>query len=187
MHLSRQIVQELALRLGEPAVERWRFPMSEEEFRRLTQHISQGRAHDVTPLICRGEEVVVVRKHHYPPGAYRVPSGGVDPEEAFLDGALREAHEETGLTVEVQRYLLRVHVVFTLGAEEAQWTTHVMRARPLAGEVRPVDTGEIEEARWMEWEELLRKVNPILVSTGLGGLAYRARLHQKSRELLPAL
>ena len=65
--------------------------MEEIEFEELKNQLDLGRAHDVTTVIAREREVAVVRKHAYPPSGYRTPSGGVHPEESFIDGAVREA------------------------------------------------------------------------------------------------
>ena len=189
MHITRQITQQLAMELGEPAVEVWSVEMQDEEFAQLRKHVELRRTHDVTVLVLRGDELAVIRKPKYPPEAYRAPSGGVHPEESFLDGATRETWEETGLKVEIDGYLMRVHVSFNHGGDTSPWTTHVMVAKPVAdsgGELSPVDTNEIESARWVSWDELINRVNPILVKSGLGGLAYRARVHEKARELLLA-
>ena len=174
------------MRFGAPVVERWAFSMKEEEFARLREHVARGRCHDVTSVIVRGDEVAVIRKPGYPAEAYRTPSGGIHPEESFFDGARREAWEETGLEVEFEDYLLQVHASFSHAGEEAAWTTHVLRARPVGGTIDPVDRTEIESARWVTWSELLERVNPRLVSSGLGGLAYRARLHERTHEILVA-
>lgn len=160
--------------------------MEEGEFTELRNQIDVGRAHDVTVVIGRGDELVVIRKPQYPPHAYRAPSGGVHPEESFLDGALREAKEETGLDVEITAYLLYVLVTFSYREETAKWTTHVLLARPLSEELGALDRAEIASARWIGWDELLSQVNPVLRDSGLGGLAYRARVHEKVHELLTA-
>jgi 8-oxo-dGTP pyrophosphatase MutT (NUDIX family) len=186
MHIGRHIIQELVMQFGQPAVERWSIPMLEGEFSELKDQIARGRAHDVTSLILRGEEVAVIRKPQYPPDAYRTPSGGIHPEESFLDGAIREAKEETGLDVAIEAYLLYVLPTFTCGEETAKWVTHVLLARPIAGELEPLDRGEIAAARWVGWKELLGTINPILRGTGLGGLTYRAQLHQKMHEVVTA-
>lgn len=47
-------------------------------------------------------------KAFYPPGAHRLPTGGIDAGEPILDAVLRETHEETGLTVELRRFLAAV-------------------------------------------------------------------------------
>ena len=128
----------------------------------------------------------MIRKPQYPPGAYRTPSGGIHPEESFLDGAIREAKEETGLDVAIEGYLLYVIVTFTCGEDSAKWSTHALAARPLSGELAPEDEGEVASARWVDWKELLEVINPVLRDTGMGGLEYRARLHERMFELVSA-
>jgi ADP-ribose pyrophosphatase YjhB (NUDIX family) len=222
MHIGRHIVQELVFTFGEPEVERWDVPMTEEELDAVERHRSLGRAHDVSLVIQDRDRIAVIRKSGYPRGAYRIPSGGIHPEESFLDGAVREALEETGLSVRIEDYLLQVLATFVSGLRPsasalrasagprrsasreggsgsgqarrssaeaagerlARWTTHVMLARPFEGALVPRDTAEIEEARWIGWRELSDEVNPLLLESGLGGLAYRARLHDRVRAIL---
>ncbi|HUQ41398.1 MAG TPA: NUDIX hydrolase [Candidatus Limnocylindrales bacterium] len=47
-------------------------------------------------------------KTFYPRGAYRLPTGGIHHDERVYDALLRETHEETGLEVEVRRFLARI-------------------------------------------------------------------------------
>ena len=47
-------------------------------------------------------------KTFYPRGAYRLPTGGIHPGERILDALVREAHEETGLQLRVDRFLARI-------------------------------------------------------------------------------
>ncbi len=49
--------------------------------------------------------VLLSIKTFYPRGAYRLPTGGIDKDEPILDAVVRETHEETGLTVDVRRFL----------------------------------------------------------------------------------
>ena len=182
MHIGRHIVQELVLQFGDPHVERWDVPMSREEFDKLVTHRERRRSHDVTLVILNGDDVAVIRKPGYPDGAFRIPSGGIHPEESFLDGAAREALEETGLTVHIEDYLLQIHANFTHESEEVKWTTHVMLASA-TGEVAPRDLEEIESARWVSWSTLMETMNPILAARKNTFLGYRARIHQRLAEL----
>lgn len=179
MHITRHIIQELTLQFGEPAVEHWDGELSREEMAQVVSHRDRQRAHDVSLCIQRGADIAVIRKRGYPEGAYRLPSGGVHPEESFLDGATREAWEETGLKIEIEGYPLRVHVKFFCGDDVASWATHVMLARPLSGQLEPIDTEEIESARWTDWDTLHREINPILEAAPALGLSYRARLQAR--------
>lgn len=52
--------------------------------------------------------VLLSIKTFYPRGAYRLPTGGIHHGETILDALLREAHEETGLDLEVERFLARI-------------------------------------------------------------------------------
>jgi 8-oxo-dGTP pyrophosphatase MutT (NUDIX family) len=186
MHIGRHIVQELVFTFGEPVVERWDVPLTPGEQDRVDRQHSLGRAHDVSLVICDAERIAVIRKREYPPGAFRIPSGGIHPEESFVDGAAREALEETGLTVRLEDYLLQIHATFVSEARAAKWTTHVMLARTVGGSLAPIDIAEIEAARWTSWPELVSGMNPLLRESGLGGLRYRADLHDRVHAILQA-
>jgi 8-oxo-dGTP pyrophosphatase MutT (NUDIX family) len=186
MHIGRHIVQELVLTFGAPVVERWDVPLSDPELDRVEQQRSRGRAHDVSLVILDGDRLAVIRKRGYPPGAFRILSGGIHPEESFLDGAVREAHEETGLAIRIEDYLLQIHATFVADDRLAKWTTHVMLARSSGGTLAPIDVVEIESARWTTWPELLDRMNPLLRDSGLGGLRYRAGVHDRVHAILLA-
>jgi ADP-ribose pyrophosphatase YjhB (NUDIX family) len=184
MHIGRHIVQELVYSFGEPQVERWESPVTEKEIEDVERHLRQGRAHDVTLVIQNEEKLAVIRRKGFPENAYRFPSGGIHPEESFVDGSTRIALEDTGLSVEIEDYLLQIHNTFASGNRRAKWTTHVMLARAASGTLSPSAESETEHARWIEWDELLAEVNRKLRDSGLGGLGYRARLHERVREIL---
>jgi 8-oxo-dGTP pyrophosphatase MutT (NUDIX family) len=61
-------------------------------------------------MVIRGPSgrVLLSTKTFYPPGAYRLPTGGIDRGERVLDALLRETREETGLDVVVRRFLARI-------------------------------------------------------------------------------
>jgi 8-oxo-dGTP diphosphatase len=76
------------------------FDLTEEEFRR--QAHADGVTHFATGLaVVRDEKILVARRvaHDYLGGVYELPGGGVDEGETLIEGATREAKEETGLTV----------------------------------------------------------------------------------------
>ena len=55
-----------------------------------------------------GGQLLLSTKAFYPPGAHRLPTGGMNANEAILAAVLRETHEETGLTVELRRFLAAI-------------------------------------------------------------------------------
>lgn len=186
MYISAAEIQELERRYGVPREVEFQIAYRKEEFEFLKASQKHGRAHDVTLLIFRGDEIAVTAKPHYPPGLYRPPSGGVQPGEPFEAGARREAREETGLEIALERYLVRARTRFTHAGEVVRWTTHVFTARYVSGELTVHDSREISGVRWMRLEEL-EALQPALRATGSSGLGYRAALNEAIFEELRRL
>jgi len=100
----RREVDDLARRFGEPL--------------RIDATIPDGFGDPIRRPDRVGEVCMVIRrpngrllvstKTFYPPGAYRLPTGGIDAGERIETALLREAHEETGLTIAVQRFLAAI-------------------------------------------------------------------------------
>lgn len=163
-------------RYGKPGLEQTSFEMEDPDWQILRQSQVDGRSHDVTMFVFHQECLAVIAKHAYPPDLYRAPSGGVHPGESMEQGVLREMMEETGLTIEIKRYLLRVEADFTHGEEIVHWMTHVFEGGYLSGEIAPQDTKEIREACWLPEPELQR-IEARLHASPSAGLRYRGRLH----------
>lgn len=144
----------------------------------------QRRLHDVTLFIFNPEgQLALIRKHGYPPGAWRAPGGGIAPGEEFAAGAAREALEETGLQVSLDRYLLRVQVTFTCGDQGQPWTTHVVIARA-GGQPATRDPREIESVTWGSLAELCGPIALAMLESGSGLFTYRVGLHREVARLL---
>jgi len=56
-------------------------------------------------LVCRGEEVLLIRKAEWPPGYYSLPSGFCDFGESLEECARREVAEETGIGIRNLHYV----------------------------------------------------------------------------------
>jgi 8-oxo-dGTP pyrophosphatase MutT (NUDIX family) len=169
---------------GRPAEDRVAFEMGTKDWRILRGSQSQGRSHDVTLYVRRGEQVAVIAKHSYPPGIFRAPSGGVLPAESMEEGIAREMMEEMGLEIVLRRYLLREAVDFSHAGEVVRWTTHVFTADPLTTHLAPRDHKEIREARWIHIDELTGRIGEALAVSPSAGLRYRAYLHRRVMEEL---
>ena len=90
---------------------------------------------------------------------------------------MREALEETGLQVELARYLVASEALFTNGGRELPWRTHVFLAETEDEELAPEDPGEIAAARWGTLEELGGPLRERLLATGRAFWRYRVALH----------
>lgn len=177
MYVPESEIAALERRYGRPKKCVWRQEISPEEMRLVLASRKYGRAHDVTFFIFDElGRVVLIRKPFFPAGVYRAPSGGIRPGEDFEEGALREAYEETGLRIELEKYLLRIRVAFTCGETVQQWTSHVFSARKVAGELGPIDKVEVAEVRYDTVERLQSVIRDKLLETGKGLFEYRVRL-----------
>jgi 8-oxo-dGTP pyrophosphatase MutT (NUDIX family) len=159
--------------------------ISDEEMIMLRQSQRHGRAHDITFFIIDNRShIAVIRKHFHPTGVYRAPSGGLAPGEDFESGVLREAYEETGLLIRLEKYLLRINVNFKNKKLTVPWTTHIFSAQVKGGIISPIDTEEIAEAKWITVFELRGKVRSLLLATGKGLFQYRVKLTDIALDLL---
>ena len=174
------LVAPIIARFGEP--KRWdgSREISAQNVANIARSSAKGRAHDVTFMIgSGGGRFVIVRKPQFPPGAWRIPSGGIDRGESFETGVLREALEETGLAIELTGYPLVAESTFTHAGALVPWVSHVVTARVTAGELAPRDRVEIEDARWATMDELTGPIARVLRASGSPLFLYRAELHDR--------
>jgi ADP-ribose pyrophosphatase YjhB (NUDIX family) len=198
MHLTEEILAPIRERYGRPAILEWEGEISELEHEIATY--DPMRVHDVTLFILNGDRLALIRKHMFPPDIWRPPGGGVKPGEDFVEAVQREAFEETGLNVELERCLVEAHARFVYrpaglealsakppapgrksGAPSAppglEWRTHVFLASTADEEIEPHDTEEIAEARWGTLDELAGPLRERLLATGRAFWRYRVALH----------
>jgi 8-oxo-dGTP pyrophosphatase MutT (NUDIX family) len=176
VHVTEEILAPLRERYGEPAELVWTGEITEREHALATYN--PVRTHDVTLFILDpSERVALIRKPHFAEGIWRPPGGGIKPDEDFVEGAAREALEETGLRVELDRYLVDARATFFFGSRDVPWRTHVFSARTVQTELHPQDPGEIAGARWGTLEELGGPLRERLLATGHALWRYRVALH----------
>ncbi|HZQ66415.1 MAG TPA: NUDIX hydrolase [Gaiellaceae bacterium] len=175
MHLSDQALAPIRERYGTPSVLEWAGEISRREYEVATY--DPRRVHDITLFILNGPRLALIRKPAFPPGVWRPPGGGVKPDEDVVEGIGREAYEETGLRVELRRYLVETRARFSHGDRELDWRTHVFLATTADDELEPHDTDEIAGARWGTLEELGGPLRERLLATGRAFWRYRVALH----------
>jgi ADP-ribose pyrophosphatase YjhB (NUDIX family) len=186
MHLTEAVLAPLRDRYGEPRPVRWEGAVSPAEF--ALAGGSPGRRHYVTFFVLdpRGR-LALIQKPSYPPEIWRPPGGGVRPGEEFEAGVRREALEELGVEIELERFLVSSEAVFRSDGDVIEWRTHVFSARTQAGELRPVDTHEISAARWGTTSELSGPLRVRMLETGRALWRYRVALHDAALAQLTSL
>jgi ADP-ribose pyrophosphatase YjhB (NUDIX family) len=186
MHLTEAVLAQLRKRYGEPRPLRWEGELSAEEF--ALAGGSPERRHDVTFFVFDPHDrLALIQKPSYPQGVWRPPGGGVRPGERFETGVQREAREELGVHIELERFLVSTEATFLCAGSVIDWRTHVFSARTDEQELRPIDTHEISAARWGTAAELAGPIRVRLLETGRALWRYRVALHDAALDQLEQL
>ena len=176
MHVTDEILAPLRERYGVPAELNWAGPVSKREYELATYN--PVRTHDVTLFILDPRRrIALIRKPQFADGVWRPPGGGIKPGEEFAAGAVREALEETGLHVSLDRYLVDARASFGYEGKEVAWRTHVFSALTADVGLEPQDVDEIADARWGTLDELAGTLRARLLETGHALWRYRVALH----------
>jgi ADP-ribose pyrophosphatase YjhB (NUDIX family) len=184
-HVDETMLTHVRATLGTPVVLPWEGEISDAEWAIATHN--PARTHDVTLFILdRAHRLALIRKPQFPHDVWRPPGGGIHPGEDFVAGAVREALEETGLGVELRRYLVETEALFTNAGRELRWRTHVFHAETRDTEIAVGDPVEIAEARWGTLDELAGPLRERLLATDRAFWRYRVALHDAALAALRA-
>ncbi len=96
---------------------------------------------------------------------------------------LREAYEETGCSIVLERFLLETDVTFEGEHGTIEWNSYVFQARYLSGDFQFTDHEEIREVRLASLKDF-QTFSAIMRQTDVAGLHYRAALHEAVEKLL---
>jgi ADP-ribose pyrophosphatase YjhB (NUDIX family) len=182
VHVDEAVLAPLRRRYGEPARLSWEGEITEREHELATYNAR--RMHDVTFFILNGDRLALIRKPHFEEGVWRPPGGGVKPGEEFVAAVEREALEETGTRIELERYLVDATARFLYEPHEVPWRTHVFLATTTDEQLAPRDIEEIQAARWGTLPELEGPLRERLLATGRAFWRYRVALHDAAAAAL---
>jgi 8-oxo-dGTP pyrophosphatase MutT (NUDIX family) len=131
--------------------------------------VSDRRRAEICYIMHRGhvaDGVLLHIKTFYPPGAYRLPTGGIHQGERVMETLMREIEEETGMSVGTGADQVRVERclgVVSYAMEHRTWrhtvhfaTYHFVVQMPHGGVLAPLDpTEQIGGWQWCSPAELL--------------------------------
>jgi ADP-ribose pyrophosphatase YjhB (NUDIX family) len=123
--IGEEEVSGLAQQFGAPV--RRLFHIQADEYIRQYRFRkdSDRRAEVVFAIQDPAGRIWVHAKAHYPSHIFRLPSGGVHWTEGVYAALLREVHEETGLTVHVQRFLGLLEYRFHDAGATVQFASYI--------------------------------------------------------------
>ena len=110
--------------------------------------------------VCRGEQLLLARSPHTPPGMYSVLAGFVEPGETLEAAVAREVMEEVGISLRHIRYF---------GSQPWPFPHSLMigfTAEHAGGEIQ-IDGKEIEDANWYSIDRLPMLPSPISIARRL--------------------
>ncbi len=100
------------------------------------------RAEVVFAIEDEAGQLWVHSKSHYPAHIFRLPTGGVHWDELVVDGLLREVNEETGLPVEIVRFLGIIEYHFWHGTMMAPFASYIFHLRSTCVDCPTIQQGE---------------------------------------------
>lgn len=177
------MIAAMVHQFGEPRLRSFDIETNPEEMVRIRGSQKQGRNHDVTLYVSKGDRIVVIAKPMYPPNLYRAPSGGLKPGEDFHSGITREMAEEIGCEISIRKFLIRTSVHFKCGRDEIFWRSFLFLADYRRGDFDYTDHAEISAVHLATWEDF-ESYGRIMRQSDIGGLHYRAALHDAVAELV---
>ena len=151
-HDIQDELRQLARRYGQPLIE----TIDLTSTKRFDPLNKTDRYGEVCMVIRRPNgRLLTMTKTIYPSNAYRLPTGGINHVESVLDALLRETQEETGLQVNVERFL--VAAAYHIPSQDyPSFYTFAFLLNEIGGTLEVLDEDEqIEDFREVLPEDLL--------------------------------
>jgi 8-oxo-dGTP pyrophosphatase MutT (NUDIX family) len=190
----QQELNQLARNYGQPLV-----PTVELTANKLFDPLNKrDRFGEVCMVVRRTSgHLLTMKKTYYPPEGYRLLTGGINHGEAIYDALLRETHEETGLEVKVQRFLVAASYQVPTVSATLVFYTFAFLLDEVGGTFGVIDESEqVEGFREIEVNQLLDVAESLESLKGqyskkIGGYwgdwgQFRAAIHRQVWEALQA-
>lgn len=140
--INPEEIEELARQYGPIERRSYSLEVGKKNFEYWRRALAKKRRGEVVLVIERPDGVILHTKDFYPPGIYRLPSGGVKWGESVLSAVHREAREEMGLEIEVERFLGLLEYELRCQQETMPFVSYVFLVRGSGRELAPRDRKE---------------------------------------------
>ncbi|MBX2998161.1 MAG: NUDIX hydrolase [Caldilineaceae bacterium] len=147
-------VVTLSARYGNPVYRRYDITADEHLARQRWRPVSDRRGEVVFAIRQPSGEILLHTKAQYNNLIYRLPTGGINPNEAVEDALFREIEEETGQAVAVRRFLGIFDCRFHLNGDTTSFTSYIFYLESLSKELNGSDTQEISGYQLIAPEQL---------------------------------
>ncbi len=157
-HLDQEELRILRDKYGDFPVEHATIRVGEMFFESARTPVGKSRRAEILAVVVGPDgRVLIHTKRFYPPGIYRLISGGIRPGEAVESALEREIHEETGQAV-VGRCLLGIITYDIVHGEEVlPFASYVYRADVAGSDVASSDDEEeISGFQWIPFAALAK-------------------------------
>lgn len=131
--IHEEELEELATRFGEPTRHSHRIEADEYIYSYRWSKDSDRRAEVVFAIEDLDQGIWVHTKPHYPVHIFRLPSGGVHWDEPVEEALMREVAEETGLLVNVERFVAVMEYEFYCGESTVRFVSYIFHLRSPGG------------------------------------------------------
>ncbi len=181
-------IAELSVLYGAPAHRQCVLKVSHATWEWWTRIQPRRRGEVVLFIYRTSGHLILHTKDFYPAGTLRVPSGGIKKQEALAHAARREALEETGLEVAIERFLAVIDFAFQYQDRSLHFRSYLFLLRETGGELKAKDERErisafveILPIELTSVAERLENMPPAWRDWG----RFRALPHRVAAELLP--
>jgi 8-oxo-dGTP diphosphatase len=147
-------VHTLSDRYGNPVYRRYDITADEHLARQRWRPIPDRRGEVIFAIRQPNGEILLHTKTQYNDMIYRLPTGGINPDEAVEDALFREIEEETGQAVALRRFLGVFDCRFHLNGDSVSFTSYIFYLESLTEKLNGSDTEEISGYQLVAPEQL---------------------------------
>jgi 8-oxo-dGTP diphosphatase len=132
-------------------------------FKSLRDSVASDRRGEVVFGVIREGRIVTIRSDDYPPGVFRVPTGGISYGEDIENALLREIKEELGLDARILTFEGVIKFIFTHLNEKVEFYSYVFLLEDTGGRlIHDATDNEISEAKLATASDLEQVMEKLL-------------------------